>query len=178
MFPSMEQLEIDFREWKPIEGFEGMYDLRDDGLIYSYPRFKCKGGYHKGTKTNGGYRYFSLFKDRIETRDLIHRFVYRTFVGKIPKGYDVHHKNEIRDDNRVENLELLKKEEHNRKHSLERLAKAIQQYTKNGEFIAEYESAAEAERETNVCNSHITECCKGKRKSAGGFIWRYKETAA
>ena len=50
--------------------------------------------------------------------------------------------------------------------------KSILQFSKNGELIAEYSSIMEAERTTG-CN-HICECCKGKRKSTGGYIWRYK----
>ena len=49
----------------------------------------------------------------------------------------------------------------------------ILQFSKDGEFIAEYPSMKEAERQTGCNNSHICNCCKGKRKSAGGFIWRY-----
>lgn len=173
----MEQLELDFEEWRPInvEGFEQLYDIRNDGLIYSHKRKHCSGGFRKGTKCNNGYLSFTLMNKGLEVRDEIHRFVYMTFVGQIPKGYDIHHKNGIRDDNRVENLELIQKSEHNRKHSLERLSKPIQQYTKNGQFVAEYESAAEAERQTDICNSHILECCNNipNRKSAGGYIWKY-----
>ena len=50
--------------------------------------------------------------------------------------------------------------------------KSILQFSKNGELIAEYSSIMEAERTTG-CN-HICERCKGKRKSTGGYIWRYK----
>ena len=51
----------------------------------------------------------------------------------------------------------------------------VLQYSKSGEFIAEYPSIKEAEKQTGCHQSQICECCKGKRKSAGGFIWRYKE---
>ena len=51
----------------------------------------------------------------------------------------------------------------------------VLQYSKSGEFIAEYPSIKEAERQTGCYKSHICACCKGKYKSAGGFIWKYKE---
>jgi hypothetical protein len=41
-------------------------------------------------------------------------------------------------------------------------------------YISEYPSIRDAERKTNVIRSNITKCCKLKVKSAGGFIWRYK----
>lgn len=55
------------------------------------------------------------------------------------------------------------------------LTKLILQFSKSGEFIAEYPSIMEAERQTGISNSSICQCCKGNRKSAGGFIWKYKE---
>ena len=53
--------------------------------------------------------------------------------------------------------------------------KSVIQYSKDGEFIAEYSSIMEAEKYTGCNNSIICKCCKGKRKSAGGYIWKYKE---
>jgi hypothetical protein len=38
--------------------------------------------------------------------------------------------------------------------------------------IAEYKSISDAERKNGI--SHISMCCSGKRKTAGGFIWKYK----
>ena len=52
--------------------------------------------------------------------------------------------------------------------------KPVIQFSKDGEFIAEYPSTMEAERQTGCNQGHICKCCKGKRKSCGGFIWKYK----
>ena len=51
----------------------------------------------------------------------------------------------------------------------------ILQFSKDGELIAEYPSAREAERNTGFNHSNICRCCKGKIKSCGGYIWKYKE---
>ena len=40
-------------------------------------------------------------------------------------------------------------------------------------FIRKYESAREAARVLGIARHSITSCCTGKRKSAGGFVWRY-----
>ena len=53
--------------------------------------------------------------------------------------------------------------------------KPILQFSKSGELIAEYSSLTEASRQTGCNNSHISSCCKGNRKSTGGYIWEYKE---
>ena len=51
----------------------------------------------------------------------------------------------------------------------------ILQFSKEGEFIAEYPSTHEAERQTGCHHQNICACCKGKYKSCGGYIWKYKE---
>ena len=52
-------------------------------------------------------------------------------------------------------------------------AKKILQFTKSGEFIKEWPSLNEAERELGIAHSSISGCCNGIRKSAGGYIWKY-----
>lgn len=49
--------------------------------------------------------------------------------------------------------------------------KPVEQYNKDGTFIRLWDSASEAYRELNI--RHISECCKGTYKTAGGYIWRY-----
>lgn len=53
--------------------------------------------------------------------------------------------------------------------------KQVNQYDKSHNFIQHFSSIKEAEQETGVCRSSISETCSGKRKSAGGFIWKYAE---
>lgn len=66
----------------------------------------------KFTLKNTGY--YALTKN---DRCLMHRYVWQKERGKIPNGYDIHHINEIKSDNRIENLECLPKSEHTRKYS-------------------------------------------------------------
>lgn len=49
----------------------------------------------------------------------------------------------------------------------------IIQLTKDGVFIKKWPAAMDVERELGIHQSNITSCCKGKRKSAGGFRWKY-----
>ena len=49
----------------------------------------------------------------------------------------------------------------------------VLQFSKDGELIAEYPSLHEAERNTGCNIGHICDCCKGKRKTCGGYIWMY-----
>lgn len=50
----------------------------------------------------------------------------------------------------------------------------VHQYNLNGTLINIYESGLSASKKTNICNSSINMCCNGKRKTAGGYIWKYK----
>ena len=49
------------------------------------------------------------------------------------------------------------------------------QYDKNMNFIASYDSIQEAALINNIDNGDIGKVCKGRRKTAGGYIWRYKK---
>ena len=55
------------------------------------------------------------------------------------------------------------------------LSKPIIQYTKDWEFIKEWTSGIEASKVLGIHMGNITSCCKGKLKSAGGFVWKYAE---
>lgn len=52
--------------------------------------------------------------------------------------------------------------------------KPIVQLTKDGEYITEFPSGLDAEIETGINRGHISDCCKGKRKTTGGYMWRFK----
>lgn len=187
------QVNINNEKWRPIAGYEGMYECSSLGRIYSVLR-EYTGGFgakcHTGgrfpyiTTTPKGYLMVSLTKNGITISKRINRLVYETFIGTIPEGYDVHHKNHNTKDNRVENLELIDMHTHrkmhfeeNKEHLISKMIKGVIQYTLEGEFVAEYTSIAEAERKTNIKKTNICKCCKCERQSAGGFIWKYKEAS-
>lgn len=54
-------------------------------------------------------------------------------------------------------------------------AKAIGQYDKKGNFIKEWSYIREAAQTLGIQGANISACAKGRRKTAGGYIWRYME---
>lgn len=54
-------------------------------------------------------------------------------------------------------------------------SKNVLQYTLDGEFIAEWPSIGEVQRQLKISRGNICSCCKGERPHTNGFIWKYKE---
>lgn len=53
--------------------------------------------------------------------------------------------------------------------------KPIYQYSLDGQFISEWESTLELKKILGYDNGTISKCCNGKRKTAYGFLWRFKK---
>lgn len=75
----------------------------------------------KFTLRNNGY-YSRTDGDR----GLMHRYVWEFYKSKIPAGYDIHHIDHNKENNKIENLELYTKAEHSRK-----FATGVNQYSKS-----------------------------------------------
>lgn len=97
----MSSVEESNRPWRRV-GDNKEIILFDDGKVIG----------RKVNLTNSGYQSFSL-NGRAA---YIHRVVYETFKGEIPKGYQINHINGIKTDNRIENLEVCTRSE-NRIHA-------------------------------------------------------------
>jgi len=99
--------------WEWIERYMGFYKVSSRGRIRSYLKSK-RGRLKKLEKCKQGYRSTRLYYGNGQKREKawVHRLVAETFIGKAPgRNYVVHHKNGIRDDNGVENLEWITNEE-------------------------------------------------------------------
>jgi hypothetical protein len=68
------------------------------------------------TSRINGYRYITVNGKAMYE----HRHLWEQHYGPIPSGCEVHHKNEIRHDNRIENFELLTKSQHRHLHGKNR----------------------------------------------------------
>lgn len=105
-------------EWLDVIGFEELYQVSNMGRVRSKPKYvERKDGvtYYqheriiKFCKINSGYYRVLLHKDKKIKGVLVHRLVAEHFLPNINELKEVNHKNEIKTDNRVENLEWCDK---------------------------------------------------------------------
>ena len=159
-------------EWKPIEGYEGLYEVSNMGRVKSLNYRKTgKEKIMKGGDDGHGYLSVNLWKDGKANKGKIHRLVAQAFLENPQNLPEVNHKNEDKTDNRVENLEWCTKQ-YNIEYSQ---AKAVIGINKVSGLILEFPSQMEASRQTGTNQGHIWGCCNGRRKSAGGFLWFYAD---
>ena len=166
--------------WKLIAGYDGLYEVSDLGRVKSlnYNRTGTEKILKPG-KTHDGYLQVGLCKDGQRKMLKVHRLVADAFIQNPNNLATVNHKDEVKTNNVASNLEWMSIKDnlnygtHN-KRVAESLSKQVQMFDKStGELLASFPSTCEAERVTGIAQSNICSCCKGKLKSAGGYIWRY-----
>ena len=128
----------------------------------------------KISKNNWGYLLVNLHKEGKQKHYYIHRLVATAFIPNPDNLSQVNHINEDKTDNRVDNLEWCT-QQYNTNYGTrtEKTQKPVLQFTLDGEFIKQWDSARAVERELGFNNSDLSKCCKGKKKSVGGFKWCY-----
>ena len=162
--------------WRDIEGFEG-YQISNLGRVRSFKRNKVR--IMKPVADKRGYLRVFLRKNNSLKTLFIHRLVTQAFLPNPNNLPQVNHKDEDKTNNNVSNLEWCDAK-YNANYGtrnekiVEAHSKIVFQIDKNTNVIINiFPSIREAERETGCNHGHICNCCKGKRKTAGNYKWRY-----
>lgn len=158
-------------EWKNIEGYEGLYQISDQGQVKN-----LRSGKILKPRKSKGYYYVCLYNKGIIKQCTIHRLVALTFIDNPNNLEYVNHKNEIKTDNKASNLEWCTvKYNTNYGTGLKRHAMAIKKpiYMLNGETKTYFDSATDCEMMTGISRRHIVDVLKGRLKTAGGMKFIY-----
>ena len=178
--------------WKPVEGFEGLYEVSSLGRIRSLSRYvKAKDGRKprlyegrmlKPFSNKKGYLYIILCDNNgNHKRDAIHRLVAKAFIpNDVKERYDIDHKDSNRANNSVENLRWVTRKENcqnpiTKSKYENKVCKSVIRLGRDGdikEYLRMTDVKADGFRISKVCS-----CCKGQRYFHKGFVWAYKGTA-
>ena len=164
--------------WKPINGYEGLYEVSDFGRVKSLAnKFTRKekilkssnNSYYSAVALCGGEK-LKLFR--------IHRLVAEAFISNPKNKKTVNHKDGNKTNNFWKNLEWATAKE-NMQHAFKTglsnndfCKKSVVQI-KNGKTVKIWESATEAGRNLKIHRCNISACCRAEQKIAGGFQWRF-----
>lgn len=174
-------------EWRDIPNFEGLYLISNLGHVKSVERYKRN---NSGTQfvnerlrvlspDKDGYLRVCLSKDGLHYVKSVHRLVAEAFIPNPDNLPVINHKNEDKQDNRVENLEWCTVQyntcygEGIKKMAIKQGRPVLQ--ILNNRVIEEYYSTQEASRQTGIPQANIYKVCKSERKHAGGYEWRFKD---
>lgn len=176
--------------WKPIPNYEGFYEVSNTGKVRSVYRYKKV---LKPMISNTGYERVDLFKNKNRKQFSVHRLVAMAFIDNPENKPFVNHKDESKTNNCVENLEwvthvencrygtaIKRRTEHfdyskrriNNAGQIAACSKPIAQYSKDGQFICNWKSAAECCKANGWTQSNVRRAVTGEHKTAYGFIFK------
>ena len=184
--------------WKPIRGFEGLYEISNLGRVKSlnyrnlgFPRVLV------AKENNKGYLWVELWKDGKGHCLQIHRLVGIHFIPNDSRNRTIiNHIDEDPKNNVVTNLEWCTAKENSEAYYLNhpqkltrtnhksseryvnRTAEQVVQLTKDDSVIETHENIGSVIRKFKYNYTSIYECCIGKRKTAYGCKWQFASQVA
>lgn len=181
--------ELLFEIWKPIKGYEGLYEVSNFGRVKSLTKNKIM---NRHMNRKDGYLTVGLWKDGKGKYYCVHRLVAEAFIPNPYNLTQVNHKDENKLNNFVfvnpdgsvdlekSNLEWCDAKYNNNygtriKRQIEKRSKVLLQLIyPEGKFIKEWPSIREAAR-NGFDKSCISLCCNGKLKKHHGYMFKFKK---
>lgn len=185
---TLENISIPGEEWKLV--YSGQYAVSSFGRVvslYLKGKFRVK---EMVQRDSASYLKVHLHIAGESKLVSVHRIVATAFISNPENLPEVNHKDGNKHNNHVDNLEWVSKSQ-NKRHSIDVLKRThplqgkcldvscvfreVEQYTLAGEFLGFYHSIRVAALATGINETNISRCANGKRKTAGGYIWRFKQ---
>lgn len=181
-------------EWRDCVGYEGLYMVSSMGQVKSFyvkTRIKDKNGYVMAQKCdNHGYKRVNLHKGGKMKAELVSRLVANAFIPNVDNKSIVGHWDDNKLNNNVENLywtDNYENNHHNGKYErffkahnekigiiAAKLSKSIIATKIDTGKEQEFVSMQSASKILGVDSGKISLCCNGKRKTSGGYKFRWK----
>ena len=163
-------------EWRNIKGYENIYQVSNYGNVRSL-NYNNTGKVKLLSKCLcRGYHIVHFNKNGVSKSPMVHRLVAEAFIPNPCNLPKVNHKNEIKTDNKVENLEWCTVAYNNTfgsrmKRVKEKLSKRVACY-KNGKLVKIYPSTQSVTKD-GFSQGCVSGCCRGIYKQYKGLIWRF-----
>lgn len=159
---------------------ENNYNEEIWSIITDYPNYEVSSlGRVMNVKTGrilksnlnmpNGYLCVRLSNDEGIKLLLVHRLVAKAFILNPDNLKTVDHIDSNKLNNKADNLQWMTQADNVRKAR----NKPVNQYYKNGDYIATYASAVEASRQTGIKYNIISACCRGQFIKGAEYIWQY-----
>lgn len=166
-------------QWYPICGYEGLYEWSPQlEEVRSLPRNTTSGKVLKWQYTKQGRPFVCLWKNGNRRAFSKYMCIYsHAHQCEIPLGFDVHHIDFNKDNNAIENLQLLTEEEHKKLHGLNE--KAVVAVDEHNRIVHRFASINEARRNGFDLGA-ISKACRGcysthKGHYYKGLYWYYEQ---
>jgi hypothetical protein len=166
------------KTWKPLVGHEDLYKISDHGDIFSISTNKLL-----NPQVRSGYNLVVLTKDKIKKKYYVHQLVFMTHIKEIAdKTKFIDHIDGNKLNNHVKNLKEISKDGAKPK-TIKTITKnpepeSIIQYNDDGQKIKEWISMDEIIKQNpKYKRDTISHCCTESKKTAYGYVWRYKNYA-
>lgn len=173
--------------WKDIKGYEGLYQVSSKGRIRSFYERTTRGGLTPGKKptilapqtSNRGYYMVTIYKDGVPSFCLLHRLIAETFIPN-PNNYPIiNHKDEVRTNNCIDNLEWCTYSYNNSYNDIRRRVNPgypVIAIGKDGEVVARFNNAEHAAMEYKLKPATIRYSIINNRPNKKtGFCFRYEK---
>lgn len=161
-------------EWKDIKGYEGLYQVSNEGKIKGVKRNIIR----KVSDNGYGYYVVLLSNNGKKIAHYVHRLVAEAFIPNPDNLPQVNHKNEVKTLNTVENLEWCDAKYNMnygtaRSRTSEKQMKKVYQYTNDNKLVKIWDGL-NSTKQFGYDPSCISCCCNGSRKTHKGYKWYYK----